>query len=222
MAGERQMKQFPGFTILPPNFHLFPESASGAPRRLCLSVIALIGFFLGSTTAYCDSIPTSVQGFLHQVDNSFRLIAEQPAGFSKTCETLVSSAMDISEIAKAVAASMVSRPSQAQTVRLKAAVKTRFQRECGDLRSDVGRQPLNILNARQKGAIWIVTTRTATPNGKDRTIVWKLKPGGGWGMLAEDMVVDGRGVIATLLTEMNNRLGGSNGNIDEAIAALAR
>jgi hypothetical protein len=130
--------------------------------------------------------------------------------------------MDTEEIAKAVAASMSSKLSQAQAARLKAAVKTRFTRECSQLRDDIGHEPLNILKARQKGALWIVTTRAATPGGKDRTIVWKLKQGGKWGMLAEDMTVDGRGVIATLLTEMNNRLGGSNGNIDEAISALAR
>ena len=191
-------------------------------RGLCMALLAIIGFFHGISAANGDDIPVAVQRYFQRVDMAFSAVAERSAIYRQTCKDFVGSAMDINAIAEVVAGAMTTKPSEAQTVRLKAVLKSRFQHECEELRGDFGNRALHILGGRQKGGLWIVTTRTSSSNGKDRTIVWKLKSGGSWGMRAEDMSVDGRGVIATLLAEINNRLPDGNGNIDEAIGFLAR
>jgi hypothetical protein len=180
-----------------------------------LAFAAAISLFATQAAAQSPEV------FIREVGQAFQRLADiapgDTGGLATACAHIVANAIDSTAVASQVAADLDPKPNAGQQTRLAAAVRARLARECRGIRNDIGDDSLAILGTRRSGPLWVVTTR-----GSGRTIVWRLRAGGPWGMTAMDISVDGRGVVTTLLGDAAQASLSRGGDVDAAIAAITR
>ena len=138
------------------------------------------------------------------------------AALREACASHAAQSFDLPAMAEAVAGPAVwSRLGEARRPDFVAALRVRLAQECVR-----GRRGGTLTLLQVRGAT--LTARLAFPDGTERILGWRLRPGGVWGMQATDLVADGVGVTAVLRDEVRAAYDLAGGDAEATIAALSR
>jgi hypothetical protein len=194
----------------------------GDLRRLAFTVTILVAFH---TPCEAASIDAASSEFLSRLNGAITSLAGKTgkAAYS-SCLSYVRSLLDINVIARRTAAAAWDRMTPEQRSAYRAALERRAAHNCVNENANNSGKPAAILGIRSSGAERLLATRAEQKNGEPgRTVVWRLPAGDmSAGVLAVDVLVDGRSTVLSLRDEAKGLLDGNNGDINTMITGIGR
>ncbi len=166
--------------------------------------------------------PPPAETFLQRSEIGWREVAATAPGAARiaACDAQAEAGFDIPVLARAVAGDFIwLRLGDARHDRFIAALRARLVTDCAR-----GRAPgtLTLLGTRPRADGVSLTARLRGANDTERTLVWRLRPGGPWGWQATDVSADGVSLSAVLHEEVRAAYDAAEGDAEAAIAGLAR
>lgn len=176
--------------------------------------------FLACMASAVAAEPPPVEEFLHRSEAGWREIAATPPGAPRiaACGAQAGASFDIPLLTRAVAGDFIwLKLGEDGHARFTAALRERLARDCARR----GPGALTLLGTRPRPDGVSLTARlTATGNG-ERTLVWRLRPGGPWGWQATDVSADGVSLSSVLHEQVRAAFDTAEGDAEAAIAGLA-
>lgn len=165
----------------------------------------------------------SPQDFVERTQARFDTVrAASGTARDRLCHALVAELFDGATIARATAAAEWAGLSTQHRAALGAAVRRRLDGNCAEIAARPKTGDGVVRRVREiEGGIRL-TVQFPDANGDGSVFVWTLRPGGSFGWTARDLVIDGRGVMATLRADFEAALAARGGNVGAAISDLAR
>jgi len=177
--------------------------------------------FLACMASAVAAEPPPVENFLLRSEAGWREIAASPPGAPRiaACDTQAEASFDIPLLAHAVAGDFIwLKLGDDGHARFTAALRERLARDCARRR---GPGTLTLLRTHQRADGFSVTARLTGAEAEERTLVWRLRPGGPWGWRASDVSADGVSLSAVLHEQVRAAFDTAEGNAEAAIAGLA-
>lgn len=136
------------------------------------------------------------------------------------CSAYAEASFDLPTLARAIAAAQIwNLLGEEKRPVFQAALHARLAADCARGRRGGS---LTLLATRPLPDGRSVTARLRLPDGSERLLVWRLRTGGPWGWQATDVAADGISLAGALRDEVRSAFDGGSGDIDAAIAGLAR
>jgi hypothetical protein len=178
---------------------------------------------LGCTASAVAAQPPPAEDFLRRSEAGWQAVAATEPGSPAriaACDAQAEAGFDMAALARLVAGDFIwLRLGASLQPRFVAALRSRLVTDCTRRQ---GAGTLALLASRPRDGGVSVTARWHAPGSDDRTLVWRLRPGGPWGWQASDVAADGVSLSAVLHEEVRAAFDAAGGDPDAAIAGLAR
>ena len=184
--------------------------------------LTALAFAFGlAATAALAAVPPET--FVERTQARFDLVrAASGSARDRLCHALVTELFDGATIARATATTEWAGLSTQHRAALEAAVRRRLDGNCAEIAGRPKTGDGVVRRVREiEGGIRL-TVQFPEANGGGSVFVWTLRAGGSFGWTARDLVIDGRGVVATLRADFEAALATRGGNVGAAIAELGR
>lgn len=161
-----------------------------------------------------------VEDFLHRSEAGWRAIAATAPGAPRiaACDAQAVASFDIPHLARAVAGDYIwLKLGEAGHARFTATLRERLARDCARR----GTGALTLLGTRPRADGVSLTARLTGADNAERTLVWRLRPGGPWGWQATDVSADGISLSSVLHEQVRAAFDAAEGDAEAAIAGLA-
>jgi hypothetical protein len=178
---------------------------------------------LGCTASAVAAQPPPAEDFLHRSEAGWQVVAATEPGSTAriaACDAQAESGFDIPALARRVAGDFIwLRLGAMLQPRFIGALRTRLVTDCARRQ---GAGTLALLASRPRDGGVSLTARWRGAGTDERTLVWRLRPGGPWGWQASDVAADGVSLSAVLHEEVLAAFDAAGGDPEAAIAGLAR
>jgi hypothetical protein len=177
--------------------------------------------FLASLASAVAAEPPPVEDYLHRNEAGWREIAAAEPGAPRitACDDQAQASFDIPLLARAVAGDFIwLKLGDEGHARFTAVLRERLARDCA---RRGGPGTLTLLRTRQRPDGVSVTTRLTGSDITERTLVWRLRPGGPWGWQASDVSADGVSLSSALHEQVRAAFDTAEGDAEAAIVGLA-
>jgi hypothetical protein len=181
----------------------------------------LLLLFVACMASAAAAQPPPAEVFLQRSEAGWRVIAATAPGPARlaACDAEAVAGFDIPSLARAVAGDYIwLKLGDEGHGRFTIALRQRLARDCA--RRDAG--SLTWLGTRARPDGVSLTARLTGPGIAERTVVWRLRPGGPWGWQATDVSADGISLSAVLHEQVRAAFDAAEGDAEAAIAGLAR
>jgi hypothetical protein len=194
----------------------------GDLRRLAFTVTILVAFH---TACEAASIDAASGDFLSRLNGAITSLAGKTGTAAyASCISYVNSLLDLDVMARRTAATVWDHMTAKQQSAYRAALERRAAKNCVNENANNSGKPAAMLGIRPSGAERLLATRAEQKNGEPgRTVVWRLPAGdASEGVLAVDVLVDGRSAVLSLRDEAKGLLDDNKGDINTMITGIGR
>jgi hypothetical protein len=150
--------------------------------------------------------------------------ADRRGWAATSCAFVIQDGIDVVSIALTAAGTLWGAMNTTERNAFVAAVRSRALAACRQELVLRGRTRFEILRVRETSSGVSLTVRCSHEDGSEKVVTWRLRPGGAWGWLAQDLILDGGSMAGMLRAEVERlaaRPGADAASIASALAGRA-